>query len=94
MYLMPAGQLRCIWLRLNCLNPSRSGLSEDLRLHGTNWAYVVVHRKGYECDERYPTTATLSERDIGEQGAYVYRGDSVKLRDHLHRESGRVTEHP
>jgi hypothetical protein len=62
MYLMPVGQLRCIWLRLDCLNPSRSGLSEDLRLQGTNWAYVVVHRKGYECEETYPTTATLIER--------------------------------
>jgi hypothetical protein len=94
MYLMPVGQLRCIWLRLDCLNPSRSGLSEDLRLQGTNWAYVVVHRKGYECDETYSITATLSERVNGERGAYVYRGDSVKLRDHLHRESGKVTEHP
>jgi hypothetical protein len=91
---MPVGQLRCIWLRLDCLNPSRSGLSEDLRLQGTNWAYVVVHRKGYECDETYSITATLSERVNGERGAYVYRGDSVKLRDHLCRESGMVTEHP
>jgi hypothetical protein len=93
-YLMPVGQLRCIWLRLDCLNPSRSGLSEDLRLQGTNWAYVVVHRKGYEGDETYSITATLSERVNGERGAYVYRGDSVKLRDHLRRESGMVTEHP
>jgi hypothetical protein len=91
---MPVGQLRCIWLRLDCLNPSRSGLSEDLRLQGANWAYVVVHRKGYECDETYSITATLSERVNGERGAYVYRGDSVKLRDHLCRESGMVTEHP
>jgi hypothetical protein len=60
---MSVGQLRYIWLRLDCLNPSRSGFSEDLRLHDTNWAYVVVHRKGYERDERFHTTATLNERE-------------------------------
>jgi len=68
MYLMPVGQLRCIWLRLYCLNPSRSGLSEDLRLHDTNWAYVVVRRKGYECDERFCTTASLNERETANRG--------------------------
>jgi hypothetical protein len=60
---MSVGQLRYIWLRLNCLNPSRSGLSGDLRLQDTNWAYVVVRRKGYECDERFSTTASLNERE-------------------------------
>jgi len=65
---MPVGQLRCIWLRLDCLNPSRSGLSEDLRLHDTNWAYVVVRCKGYECDERFSTTASLNERETANRG--------------------------